>query len=619
MAPQPAQRTGSAARVGRLHQAGKDLAAGPAQAVAATASDASRRERSPRLTGKSASTTAVQAAPSLSRTVDLGRLWAGSANGGDGAAGSVAHAGPRRTRPLRAASSAMLAMSSAVDRAASSSRGSRPTTPTSPLTPSRVTPRQAHMRRYSTGCVTGAMACDDRFWPSRAGVTAAFGSECSDTLSEARGTCDVSEPPTPGVSSTPRVVTTPRTSLRPSPRSPGSPKSVASKSSGALTDVAASSASVLLATLTNGISAESRAPSSTLRGRRMSGRASQLKVEIPKAKALKEIRHLRPDQKIYDLYWWDKVLQKDGDGGKVVICRERKQDEGSPISPCSPCCGKDTGDEDSEEFKYVMKMRSKESLEQVYCLEQYRKTQLRMLNFPPHIGVMPLHEVLEDDKFFYVVAPKATGGSYLMSLLREFQDGVMPSSAVKKTMLDILQAVSHMHRCGVLHRDIKPDNLVTEVYEDPDSPTGKGSRPVFIDFDHADTDYSPLVPSPKQQECYGTLRFNAPETFLGHYSAQSDIYSVGAILYLLMTGRMPYNDDVFSNVDEWCSSPQSLQKFQQETFQSLQRSYIDWECDPWSAPEQASCKNFCQRLLAFDAKARFKSAEDALKHPWFHE
>jgi len=190
----------------------------------------------------------------------------------------------------------------------------------------------------------------------------------------------------------------------------------------------------------------------------------------------------------------------------------------------------------------------------------------------------------------------------------------MPIAAVKTLMREILEAVCHMHRHGVLHRDIKPDNLVMQVYEDPLSPTGKSKKVMLIDFDHADPDWCPSSPS-KDHHCYGTLRFNAPETFRGEYSAASDLYSIGAILYLLMAGKLPYRDAIFEEEHQSLDfSPITRGNWMDHVYMQLRQETIDWQCSPW--PDQLDCQDFCASLLAFKAADRFRTAEEAMAHRW---
>mmetsp|Transcript_41862 Transcript_41862/g.129667 ORF Transcript_41862/g.129667 Transcript_41862/m.129667 type:complete len:639 (+) Transcript_41862:148-2064(+) len=335
---------------------------------------------------------------------------------------------------------------------------------------------------------------------------------------------------------------------------------------------------------------------SVLRARR--AMQAVLAVEIPAEEEAptKTIRQLRDNEKIYDLYYWERVIQEDGDGGKVVVCRPKNGPEGV--------------------FDYIMKIKSKEKLRHQNYEEQYRTAQLRMLNFPPHAGVVPLTEVLEDKSFYYIVMDKAKGGSFFHSLLHEFKSGVMPTRAVRQLMREILEAVDHLHKQGVLHRDIKPDNLMMQVYDDDASPTGQSRHVVLIDFDHADPEWSPAIPH-VDTGIFGTLRFNAPETFLGKYSKESDLYSVGTILYLLMAGKMPYRDEIFEQEPVREASPMSRQSWMDTVYQLMRQEAIDWACSPW--PEQPVCRGFCAALLSFDACNRPSSAEEALAHPWLQD
>ncbi|CAE8624249.1 unnamed protein product, partial [Polarella glacialis] len=186
-------------------------------------------------------------------------------------------------------------------------------------------------------------------------------------------------------------------------------------------------------------------------------------------KPRKQIKQMDEEVKIFDIYSWKEVLQEEGDGGKVVVCQPKDSYLDVPRKT------------------YVMKMRSKKSLQDQSMEEQFRLSQVKLLNLPEHAGVLPLQEVLEDDKFYYIVMEKATGGSFFAGLLSEFQDGIMPAEEIKRLMHGVLEAIGHVHKQGMLHRDIKPDNLVMRFCDDCMSPTGKSRRAAIIDFDHADS------------------------------------------------------------------------------------------------------------------------------------
>jgi len=323
--------------------------------------------------------------------------------------------------------------------------------------------------------------------------------------------------------------------------------------------------------------------------------------DFPAVKGFREL----DKEKIFDLYQWSEVLQEAGDGGKVVVCQPKSDYDVVP------------------QRTYVLKMRSKQSLRDHSMEEQFRKSLFTLLNMPEHSGVLPLQEVLEDQQFYYIVMEKAKGGSLFSGLLKQFEDGHMPPNEVQRLLRGILEAIGHIHEQGMLHRDIKPDNLVIRNPEEVEgSDRSEGSEELgvaIIDFDHADADYLSKTSKPAEQPASdyfcGTVQFSAPEAFFGCFSPASDLYSIGIILYLLMAGKMPFDNSIYKEEMSVLQQSPKSRNWTSSLYKRLKSTPIDWSCDPW--PEQPQCRSFCQWLLAFEPSNRPSSAEEALEHDWF--
>lgn len=242
----------------------------------------------------------------------------------------------------------------------------------------------------------------------------------------------------------------------------------------------------------------------------------------------------------------------------------------------------------------------------------------KLLRAEPFRHIVSIAEVLEDESAFYIVMEECNGGQLFDLLLKESS---MSTRELKRILREILQAVEYLHDLGLIHRDIKPENIMLTKYEnevvikliDFDTCEEIVPRRLSMTVNHGDR----LVRR-RSTRIVGTLGYVAPESFNGEYSTASDMFSIGVIFYILLTGDMPFDDSIFHsklpenefNDDfEVVGSPRSI-----HVQSGLMRSVIDWNISPW--PQVPLARDLCQKLLEFDPEKRIKTCEEALSHPW---
>jgi len=157
----------------------------------------------------------------------------------------------------------------------------------------------------------------------------------------------------------------------------------------------------------------------------------------------------------------------------------------------------------------------------------------------------------------YIVMEYVEGqplGSVLDADVRQF--GAMPADKALKITADVLAALEISHEMGLVHRDIKPGNVMT---------TKRGVVKV-MDFGIARAMQSGVTSMTQTGMVVGTPQYLSPEQALGRgVDARSDLYSVGIMLFQLVTGRLPFNADsplaiAYAHVQEQPVAPSSVNR-----------------------------------------------------------
>ena len=146
-----------------------------------------------------------------------------------------------------------------------------------------------------------------------------------------------------------------------------------------------------------------------------------------------------------------------------------------------------------------------------------------------HPHIVPIHRVGEAGGFVFFVMSYIEGET-LGERLRT--GGPLPPVAATRVMREVAWALAYAHGRGIVHRDVKPDNILLEA--------GTG-RALVTDFGIAQGGSSTTTPLTDPGRVMGTAHFMSPEQALSEtIDGRSDIYALGVVGYLAVSGRLPF-------------------------------------------------------------------------------
>jgi len=213
--------------------------------------------------------------------------------------------------------------------------------------------------------------------------------------------------------------------------------------------------------------------------------------------------------------------------------------------------------------------------------------ELDALRVVDHPNVCPLLEHFETEEFVWIVMELCRGED-LCALVE--QHGALSSNSVKRVMKQLLSAVAHCHTLGIIHRDVKPENIML---------TGSDESVKLVDFGTCWINGSAAPVAGAGQ----TVLYMSPQALQGAPPRKhDDIWSSGVVMYILLTGHF-----LFSG-----SEDEHQRRLSANTLKQDLAALLD---DVTASPEAV---DLVRRLLAPDPLDRI-SAEEALRHPFLHQ
>ncbi|PRP79765.1 protein kinase 1 [Planoprotostelium fungivorum] len=200
-----------------------------------------------------------------------------------------------------------------------------------------------------------------------------------------------------------------------------------------------------------------------------------------------------------------------------------------------------------------------------------------------HKNIITIEDVYDTPTTLYIVLELVTGGEMSDS-------GPFPEEKAKDIFLQMLDAIAYLHEKGIVHRDLKPENILY---------TDKNQSHIKL----SDFGLSRKIRDGSVMKTFcGTPQFIAPEILLNQeqrgYGSKVDLWSLGAILYILLSGEPPFD-------------PNACMKLLGGVGKG---PVVTFQADIWKEISEEA-KDLIQCLMKVDPVERY-DAKKTLKHPW---
>mmetsp|Transcript_96330 Transcript_96330/g.132515 ORF Transcript_96330/g.132515 Transcript_96330/m.132515 type:complete len:232 (+) Transcript_96330:265-960(+) len=211
------------------------------------------------------------------------------------------------------------------------------------------------------------------------------------------------------------------------------------------------------------------------------------------------------------------------------------------------------------------------------------KNEINILMQLDHPNIIKLHETWETDRICFLVTELCEGGELFFHITKKKH---LTEQQAAMIMRQSFYALCYLHNNKICHRDIKPENFL--LYKENDDSFIK-----LIDFGLAKR----VCKNEVMNAPNGTPYYIAPEVLKGSYTTQCDNWSMGVVMFIMLSGKPPFGG-----------------KSNKEIIDNVLKGEYNFNHPVWSVISDEA-KDLIKKLLDRQADMRLTS-EEAYNHPW---
>ncbi|KAL6080792.1 hypothetical protein STEG23_031728 [Scotinomys teguina] len=218
--------------------------------------------------------------------------------------------------------------------------------------------------------------------------------------------------------------------------------------------------------------------------------------------------------------------------------------------------------------------------------ESQLRNEVAILQSLRHPGIVNLECMFETPEKVFVVMEKLHGD--MLEMILSSEKGRLPERLTKFLITQILVALRHLHFKNIVHCDLKPENVLL------------ASADPFPQVKLCDFGFARIIGEKSfRRSVVGTPAYLAPEVLLNQgYNRSLDMWSVGVIMYVSLSGTFPFNEDEDIN-------------------DQIQNAAFMYPASPWSQISSGAI-DLINNLLQVKMRKRY-SVDKSLSHPWLQE